>query len=76
VCTIGQSFATVLSVFRTTNILAHDYWTFGMDKHLNGNMPGTAMNMFDKEMGWIIAMWKEAKLDRWIPSPTLVKICD
>ncbi len=67
---MSQSFADMLSEFRRSNILDYDFWTFS--SQINGNMPGTGMNMFDKEMGWIIAMWQEAKLDRWIPPPTLV----
>ena len=39
----------------------------------NGNIPGSAMNMGERELGHIMTLWHGAKLERWMTAPTSVQ---
>ena len=41
--------------------------------NFNGNVDGSPRNMGHAEIGWMIMFWRGARLDRWIPAPTLVR---
>ena len=64
---------TTAQLIANTNPMKYEFVGIAVP-NFNGNVPGSPNNMGVPEIEWILVLWREARLDRWIPAPTQVGV--
>ena len=73
-CVVGATQGSFAHYLSTLDVFRHPFANLVNPEHVGGVNAGTQHNVPDDGVGFILALWGEARLDRWVgPMPTRVR---
>ena len=73
-CVLEQGYTAPMLLSQLNPMITNGFLGLMSGRMYNGNIPGSAMNMGERELGHIMTLWNGARLERWMPPPTAVRV--